>query len=71
MLVPRNQSVGCFRQYEHALRWRRRFVDAAVSQRCLRGVINIAAQVGGFAVENRAVGGFKFGVGDGIGKEAE
>ncbi len=32
---------------------------------------NVAAQVGGFAVENRVVGGLEFSVGGGVGEKAE
>ena len=46
-------------------------MDAAVSGWWLDSLENVAAQVSSFAVENRVVGSFKFGVGVGVGEEAE
>jgi hypothetical protein len=46
-------------------------VNAAVSWRQLRSLENIAAQVGGFVVENRVMGGFEFGVSRSVGEETE
>ena len=46
-------------------------MNVAVSRRRLLNLENVAAQVGGFAVENRVVGGLEFSVGGGVGEKAE